>query len=796
MPQPDDHSAGRAPERPANRLIHESSPYLLQHAHNPVDWYPWGDEAFAEARRRDVPIFLSIGYSTCYWCHVMERESFENEAIAKIMNEHFVNIKVDREQRPDIDEVYMAATVIMTGHGGWPMSCFLEPEHLRPFWCGTYFPAEPRADLPQMPTFPQILRGISAAWREQREQVLQQGEQVARAVREQLEQAREPVALSATHIEQAIQGLLRMFDRVHGGFGSAPKFPQPVFLEFLLDARGRVDGASRSAIDEAVRLTLDRMGVGGIFDQVAGGFHRYSVDATWTVPHFEKMLYDQAQLARVYARAARVYDDAFYARIARRTCGFVLRELRDEAGGFHSALDAEVDGREGLNYLWTPEEIREALDPEDADLAIRVYQLDAGPNFRDPHHSDEPPRNVLRMRDRPDRLASDLGMDADALIARLNAINTRLLKVRDGRKGPRRDDKVLTGWNGLMIAALADVGRMLDEPSLIEHGARAARFVLEHLRKDGTLLRSWRRGQTSGPGFLEDGAFLLDALESLRRAGAAGDWQDAASEVLQTIERDFGDGVGGFFDTRADQTDLFVRTRSVHDGAIPSAVGVLALVLAQRGGDDAASAERAARTLHAVSGSIDENPLGATNSLRALMLVLRLDLPETMTDWFASSSRSVPVEPAGPANPAFTPVEVLADHDRVVIARDEPAMLTLRLRIAPDWHLIAPDTPDASTLVPVRVHTLGGTGMRVYAEYPPGEQRPDGLRVYADTVDIPVALERVGRWSGRPMLGVTYQACSQTECLQVRTVELDVAIDARDPDDDVPEPQESDASSG
>ncbi len=778
------------PERPANRLIHASSPYLLQHARNPVDWYPWGDEAFAEARRRDVPIFLSIGYSTCYWCHVMERESFENEAIATLMNEHFVNIKVDREQRPDIDEIYMAATVIMTGRGGWPMSCFLEPERLRPFWCGTYFPAMPRPDLPQMPTFPQVLQGIADAWRTQRGQVLEQAEQVARAVREQMETTREPVPLGATHIEQAIQGLLRMFDRTHGGFGGAPKFPQPVFLEFLLDARERVDEASRSAIDEAVRITLDRMGIGGIFDQVAGGFHRYSVDATWTVPHFEKMLYDQAQLVRVYARAARAYEDPFYARIARRTCAFVLRELRDTGGGFFSALDAEVDGREGLNYLWTPEEIRGVLSPDDADLAIRVYQLGAGPNFRDPHHPDEPPRNVLRMGDRPERIAQDLGMEADALSARLDAINARLLEVRGTREGPRLDDKVLCGWNGLMIAALADAGHLLDDPSLVDHAAGAARFVLEHLRKDGTLLRSWRHGRTSGPGFLEDSAYFLDAFDTLAQAGVPGLWQSAADEILEALERDFGDGSGAYFDTRAGQTDLFVRTRSVHDGATPSAVGVLALVLARRANRDPTRIGEAARTLHAVSGTLDENPLGSVNSLRALMLLLRLEMPDEMGTWFGSHTRPVSVEPAGTGHPDFTPVEVLADRERVVIARDEPAMLTLRLRIAPPWHLIAPGTPEASSFVPVQIHTLGGTGMRVYAEFPPGQQRPDGLHVYADTVDVPVAIERVGRWSGRPLLGMTYQACSETECLQVRTIELDVAIDAADPQDDVPDPQD------
>jgi len=304
-------SASSPTPRHTNRLVREASLYLLQHAHNPVDWWAWGEEAFAEARRRNVPIFLSIGYSTCYWCHVMERESFEDEAIARQMNDGFVCIKVDREERPDVDDVYMAATVITTGHGGWPMSVFLEPKTLKPFLCGTYFPAKPMAAAGGRPTFPQLMEMVSGAWRERRSAVEEQAKQIGEAVREQVSASAGPVELSQGHVANAVSMLLRMFDRVHGGFGSAPKFPQPVFLEFLLDVRERVDeDATRAAIDEGVRKTLDAMMIGGIRDHVGGGFHRYAVDATWTVPHFEKMLYDNAQLASVYARAARGYGDA------------------------------------------------------------------------------------------------------------------------------------------------------------------------------------------------------------------------------------------------------------------------------------------------------------------------------------------------------------------------------------------------------------------------------------------------------------------------------------------------------
>jgi uncharacterized protein YyaL (SSP411 family) len=385
-------------DAPANRLSRETSPYLLQHAHNPVAWFPWGDEAIAEARRRDVPIFLSIGYSTCYWCHVMERECFESEEIARQMNDRFVCVKVDREERPDLDDLYMTATQLLTGHGGWPMSVFLEPQGLRPFWAGTYFPPEPRHGVP---SFPQVLDAMSRAWTERRGEVLEQAASVAEGVRQHMVSEEAPVGLGLPQVTEAGRDLLKRFDRVHGGFGGAPKFPQPVFLEFLLDLRAAAaDDATRDAIDQAVRRTLDRMAIGGVFDQVGGGFHRYSVDERWLVPHFEKMLYDNAQLAQVYARAAVVYSDDFYATIARRTLDYALREMTSSEGAFYSAQDAEVDGREGGNYVWTPEEIRAALPPEDAGFAIKVYGADAGPNFRDPHYPDSSSTNVLFLRER------------------------------------------------------------------------------------------------------------------------------------------------------------------------------------------------------------------------------------------------------------------------------------------------------------------------------------------------------------------------------------------------------------
>ncbi|MEZ6232618.1 MAG: thioredoxin domain-containing protein [Phycisphaerales bacterium] len=659
-----------------NRLASEASPYLLQHAHNPVDWFPWGEEAFAEARRRDVPIFLSVGYSTCYWCHVMERESFESDSIAAIMNERFVCVKVDREQRPDVDDIYMAATQIMTGHGGWPMSVFLEPGSLRPFWCGTYFPAGARPGLGSMPTFPQVLDGIARAWGEQRDEVMEQAESLASAVRGHLAGGAEPAPLGIETVQEAVGALLRMFDRTHGGFGGAPKFPQPVYLDLLLDVRDRAgDDATRAAIDEVVRHTLDRMAVGGMRDQAGGGFHRYSVDGHWTVPHFEKMLYDNAMLAEVYARAAAVYGSAFYRDVARTTIGYVLREMtrRDGSGraiAFHTAQDAEVDHREGLNYLWTPEEVREALGhgasvaPDDADLAIRAYGLDRGPNFRDPHHPEEPAKHVLRMDLVPDEMADRLGVDRGEFAARMERINRALLAARSKRKQPHLDDKAVLSWNALMVRALA-VSGMVD-PARRDDLATAfvvARSLLGSMRgADGTLMRVARNGVVQTPALLEDYAAMVRALVTLAGASAgptggmaaalgshvdesgahgssvarppgegsgsgepgaeapgnrrapsgrgaeSGDastggmaaalgshvdesaasspvdpaWAEGeARRLIGQAEALFGDGAGGFFDTREGATDLFVRTRATYDGAMPAGATLMALGLAE-----------------------------------------------------------------------------------------------------------------------------------------------------------------------------------------------------------------------
>ncbi len=771
-------------KHPANRLARETSPYLLQHAHNPVDWFPWGDEASAEARRRGVPIFLSIGYSTCYWCHVMERECFESEAVAAQMNKDFVSIKVDREERPDLDDIYMAATQMTTGHGGWPMSVFLEPAKLRPFYCGTYFPPEPRQG---MRSFPQILEALSSAWSQRRDEVVEQSQTLADAVTEHLSRQEEPVPLGLTQVSTAAQSLIRMLDRIHGGFGSAPKFPQPVFLELLLDIRSAAaDDATRDATDHALRLTLDKMAQGGMNDQVGGGFHRYSVDEKWLVPHFEKMLYDNAQLAAVYARAADIYGDDFYTRTCRHTLDYVLKEMTQPSGAFSSAQDAEVDGREGANYVWTPSELAAALSPDDAKWITKVYGLDQGPNFHDPHHLQAPATNVLFLTERTNRLAQDSGVSLPDFHTRLDRINAKLYQVRASRKQPRLDDKVLTSWNGMMIAALARAGTILNEPRYIQAAAKAADFILTTMRDPGGrgyLLRTSRAGTAKTPAFLEDYAYFIDALlalhsSPLRASASLRETLPAALELTnQALKLFTTPARAGLFDTRDGQQDLFVRPRSTHDGALPSGASVMLanLITLHDLTKDRAYLNAAISTLDSMSASIADSPISTVNSVRS---ILRLVSTGRLAD---ATSESPLSEPSGASrrtpNPDFTPVEIYASTDRIQVGQDYPATLRLVLRIADGYHINAADPgPGGTQLIPLRIGVINGTGITAFADYPPGEKYND-LLIYKGSIEFDIAVEQSGDWHGRPLLAVTFQACTDTECLAPVSAELDVAID-------------------
>ncbi|MFO0963323.1 MAG: thioredoxin domain-containing protein [Phycisphaerales bacterium] len=618
-----------------NALAGELSPYLLQHAHNPVRWMPWGEEAIAQARARDVPLFVSVGYSTCYWCHVMERESFESLVAAAELNRGFVPVKVDREERPDVDELLMTACQVFTQltegrpSGGWPLHCFLDPQTLEPFYCGTYFPPEPAFGRP---SFLQLLRAVNGAWASDRAGMREQASKLAEIVRRQQEgesgadagatDARAALArLADPQLQEQVQGaLLRLHDPTHGGFGGAPKFPTPAYLRYLFAL-----SEGQPPIEAVVRRSLDAMALGGIFDQVGGGFHRYAVDATWTVPHFEKMLYDNGQLAALYAQAARRWDDAFYAQVARRTCEYALREMTGPQGEFFSAQDAEVDAREGLNYLWTPQQAREALAQagcaELAPVAAALYGLDHPPNFQDPHHSSEPPRHVLRLEARPAAIALQLGMEPGALESARARIDAALLRARDARPQPRRDDKTLASWNGLMAIGMAETGHALGERRFVDAAARAVGFVLETLRMpDGALRRACRQGRLGGPGFLEDEAFIAEAALALWRASGDDAWLARARERVDAACARFLDPATGAFFDAAPGGGLFARVRSLDDGAMPSATGAIlralfALARAQRAPELARIAERAAA---AVAPAVAEQPVSATGLLLAL----------------------------------------------------------------------------------------------------------------------------------------------------------------------------------
>jgi len=775
-----------------NRLSGESSPYLLQHAANPVDWLPWGVAAFAEARRRDVPIFLSIGYSTCHWCHVMERESFENPSIAAMLNERFVCVKVDREERPEVDNLYMTATQVFTGQGGWPMSVFLEPERLRPFWCGTYIPAEPHPALGSRPDFPRVIEGIATAWRTQREGVIAQAERLAEAVAEQLARADAPVAVGRREVEGATAALLRLFDPTNAGFGGAPKFPQPSLLLFLLGVRGMAgDDETRRAIDHAVRATLDRMLAGGIHDHLAGGFHRYAVDAQWTVPHFEKMLYDNALLASVYARAGEAFGDEVYRSVARRTLDYVLREMTGPHGAFLSAQDADALGREGSAHVWTCDQVSAALEPEDAAFALRVFGLDRGPNFRDPHHPDEPPANVLRLDERPDRLSRSLGMDQAEFVERLARVGGQLLAARNRRPQPATDDKVIAEWNGHGVAAMADGAALLGDARYAEAARRAARFVLDEMTNaDGVLLRSWRDGVRGPEGSLEDYASMIHALARLHALDANGGggtpWMDGALRLLDRAERAFASSDGGYFDVAAGRDDLFVRVRSTWDGALPTGSSVMLHALLELAGatGDARHLDRARACVAAMSATIARAPAACIHATGALARLIASGASQDD----ASSACAVGTEdrrdaratesPAPPAAPDFSPLAVFTSVDRIEVGPDHPAELPLLVRIAEGWHVAAADAGDG--VLPFRVHVVGGAGIEAYADYPPGKALATGdatLSAYEGEFEIRVAVEQTGPVRGRPLLAITCQPCSGSACLAPTTVELDVALD-------------------
>ncbi len=559
----------------ANRLSGATSPYLLQHADNPVDWWEWSDEAFAEAARRDVPVLLSVGYAACHWCHVMAHESFEDAATAEQLNAGFVAIKVDREERPDIDAVYMAATQAMTGQGGWPMTCFLTPVG-EPFHCGTYYPPVPRQG---MPSFRQLLDAVSRAWSEDGERVRGAAGEIAGRLADASAATLAPEVVDAAALDDAVDGLRDTFDGRTGGFGGAPKFPPSMVLEFLLRHHERTGSATALRM---ATLTCERMARGGMYDQLAGGFARYSVDAGWVVPHFEKMLYDNALLLRVYAHLARITGSALALRVADETAAFLLRDLRTAEGGFASALDADTEGVEGKTYAWTPAELEDVLGADDGAWAARLFSVTAAGTF-------EHGASTLQLLADPDDPA------------RWATVRAALLVARDKRPQPARDDKVITAWNGLAIVALAEGGAALDRPEWIAAAAAAAELLLARHVVDGRLRRSSRGGSVgAAAGVLEDHAALADGLLALHQATGDARWLRTATELLDTTLAHFT-ADDRFFDTADDAEALLHRPREITDNAAPCGSSALtsalltASVLTEDGGRYRSAAELALR---------------------------------------------------------------------------------------------------------------------------------------------------------------------------------------------------------
>ena len=766
-----------------NRLARETSPYLLQHQHNPVDWYPWGPEAFERARREDKPIFLSVGYSTCYWCHVMERQSFENEAIARVMNELFVNIKVDREERPDVDQLYMTAVTVLTRHGGWPMSVWLTPD-LRPFYGGTYYPP---TDAHGRPGFVTVCNAIADAYRDRHDEVERSASQLTNILQQVAEPGppAKPVTVDMALVSEVIERSTDDYDATNGGFGGAPKFPRETLLELLLvycrdqpdeyAVRQGAQQAKKARLRGMALHTLDALADGGIRDHLGGGFHRYSTDAEWLVPHFEIMLYDNAMLAWCYVEAYRQTEEPRYAQVARGIFDFVLREMTSPAGAFHTAFDAEVDGQEGLNYLWTPAQVEAVLGADDAKLFNRVYGLDRGFNFADPHHgTGTPDKNILFL---PEPLAavavnSRFASVAD-LDARLAPMRAKLLAARAGRKQPLLDTKILTSWNALMIRAFAYGGHILGEPRYGAAAERAATFLLQHHRDHATggLFRTSRDGAAKYDAFLDDYAFLAQALLAIVDGG--GDrtrWTDAAARVaLAMIERFGDDAGGGFYFSAAGATDLVVRQKVSSDSPLPSGNAVAAVALQHLGQD-----RQARGVIAAFAEQMVRVGEGMSAMVQAALLYLLANEP------FVASAGGGAAAGAGGATAAAarppTPAEVAGEVVQLSAVWAKPDEMHLTIDVLDPWHVNAHEP--APGLIATQVSIVGGDDTAVAAiDYPPGEMRrlafaDQELRVYDGKVTVAVRFARIG---SKPLrVGVQYQACNDDACLPPVTKQIDV----------------------
>ncbi len=597
-----------------NRLVFEKSPYLLQHAANPVNWYPWGDEAFQEAKEQDKPVFLSIGYATCHWCHVMEKESFEDQEVANLINENFIPIKVDREERPDIDQIYMAVCQAMTGTGGWPLTVLLTQEK-KPFFAGTYFPKQSRYGRVGMV---ELIPQVASLWTEKRDELLQSAEKITDHLQESNQSQSGQLDQSVT--QTAYQQLSARFDKLDGGFKPAPKFPSPHNLIFLLRYWHQ---SNEPRTLEIVEKTLQKMRLGGIFDQVGYGYHRYSTDAAWRLPHFEKMLYDQAMLVLVYAEAFQATGKEQYALVVREILTYVLRDMTSPEGGFYSAEDADSEGEEGLFYLWTNNEFRDYLGKDAADLLVSIFNMTDEGNFEDEATKLNTGRNLLYLKEPLSELANKMGIPGTDLLKLWEKSRQLLFDVREKRIHPLKDDKILTDWNGLMIAALAVAGRVLDDTSYISAAKQAADFVWNTLRdENGLLMKRFRDSEAGLPAHLDDYAFLVWGMLEIHQADFDTEYLKRALDLNQVMLETFWDyEAGGLFFTAADQTDLIHRNKEIYDGAIPSGNSVAAMNLIRLGRltSNPELEEKAFQIGNSFAGQINTVPQGHTQFLSALL---------------------------------------------------------------------------------------------------------------------------------------------------------------------------------
>lgn len=762
-----------------NLLINETSPYLLQHAHNPVNWHPWSDEAFAKAKRENKPIFLSVGYSTCYWCHVMEVESFEDPEVAAVINEHFVAIKVDREERPDIDEQYMTATQLITQRGGWPNSVWLTPEG-KPWMAGTYFPKQ---------HFISVLNQLNDFWKTRQDDVRRQAESLASTARQLSNPLfAEEVELTPQLVGKAVQGLVARFDKEHGGFGGAPKFPQHGTLQLLIQQyRQTADPSLLTAIAE----TLDAMWLGGIHDHIGGGFHRYSTDNQWLLPHFEKMLYDNAQLMRSYADAFEINGNQRYRDAVADIHSWVVREMTSPQGAFYSAIDSGEVGEEGEAYVWSVDRLQDALTADEAKLFAEIYNFQSTGNFKEEATGEPTGTNIPHLKQPVDSIASARGVDADSLKSQLAQIREKLLIHRQTWPQPHKDDKVLTSWNGLMIGSLAHAGRLFDEPKYIAAAQQAADFILNHMRRDGELLRTFRDSQAKLPGYLDDYAYFTKGLIDLYRATGDVRWLDHAEKLADRMIQNFEDPEdGGFYFTSTAHEDLMVRSKYLGGGGnIPSPNGVAAQVLIELSQltDKPAYRDAARGTLQSLAGMMQQQPFASEDLLIATSLYYATD--SQTGDAASKREEAQPLD--GRVDQKVGPVTLRIATSEVKVAPGHTLIVTVKMEIGDGWHLYA-DNPEANFLQASGVVVDPNDALTIgVTEFPAADRRVDSvlkqpLNTYTGQIEfkIPVTVKEQAT-AGSTVLSVqvTTQACDDQRCLPATTSDFRLPIEITAPID-------------